>query len=150
MPKDAALAALSEYNVVTLKERDRMTITTKPVLRDGINYLRFLGSITFRNSVVAEVSRSWGESESGREVQGLWKSIWGAVTNSIPDSTRYTPVSVRAYTTATPQGQWKALDILVTSNRRVSINWSDVDTSGIVISPTVHTLSFVSIEETVF
>jgi hypothetical protein len=80
----------------------------------------------------------------------MWRSFWGAVTNAIPDSQRYTPVSVRAYSTASPQSQLSEIEILVTPNRAVSIEWSEIDASGIVISPTARSLSFVSVVETVF
>ena len=124
--------------------------TDQPVLRDGVNYLRYLGSITFENEAVAQITRNWGESEGGPEVERTWRSLWGAVTSAIPDSQRYSPVSVRAYTTASPQVQLREIEILVTPNRAVSIEWSDIDASGVVISPTARSLSFVSVVETVF
>jgi hypothetical protein len=149
MSKEKALASLSAYNVAFLRD-DQATVTTRPAQRDGASYLRFLGDISFENGTVTQITRNRDQRESGPEIQRLWRSLWGAIATTIPDSERYTPVSIRAYSTTSPQSQWKKIDLLLRSNRVVSIGWADVDTAGIVISPKVSSISSVGVEETVF
>ena len=77
MSKDEAVANLANYGVGNVKDGRPVLVTTKNVVRDGVNHFRVLGNIIFENSSVKQITRDWGEGESGPEVDRLWRSFWG-------------------------------------------------------------------------
>jgi len=154
MPKEEALAALSaSYNIVQRNDGQRSTIMDKPIIRNGVadyTYTHVPGSVTFENGAVTEISRNWGEGQSGPAVESLWGSFWGAVTSTIPDNNeRYVTVLLKAYSTKTPAYQAQTIDVRLNSHRLISISRGAFEARP-VGEPSARMLANVSVEETVF
>ena len=123
MSRREAMAALTRYAVNATN--GVTSIYVKPSGRQGISGPTFLGTITFdTNDSVSEITRSWGD-ESGPEVERLWKSFWGAITNNIPVDQLYLPVYIRPSTHRSPQSLLETIDIRLNPNRAVSIDRFD-------------------------
>ncbi len=152
MPKDKALGLLAAYNVGPPGKSGRCLITTKIVSRGDVSNFSVLRTIKFNDGFVTEVSRNWGNGETSPEVDRLWRSFWGAVTNSVvPGIESYQPLSIRVYTRQSPENQVQGIDILVSPNHVVSIERVEIlNPSTMLVSPPSSTIWSVSVDETVF
>ena len=124
-------------------------VMTRAVTRNGITHANIFGSITFENGIVTNISRNWGNPESGPEVENVRKSLWGVVANSIPIDQPFMPVYVRTYRNTSPQMRRESIDILIDKSHTITVERSEIISSDL-LEPGTPLEPFISVEETVF
>jgi hypothetical protein len=148
MSRAAAVAALSGYTVTNPVANNRALIVKTIPGRGGAFQTMIPGSLVIEEGIVTQITRDWGEGERGPEVERVWKSLWGALTSTIPDSTKYTALSISASAQSSPQAQTQTINVLVGAGHLVSIQRVELSNqSGILASPSGPV---VSVDETVF
>jgi hypothetical protein len=142
MSRREALDKLSSYHVGGGDDRVLIMTSADPRL------MQVLGSLYFVNDRVTEISRDWGEGQSGSEVESLWRSFWGVVTNHIPVDLPYRNYAIKTSSTNSPEGQREEIDIRTDAHHMITIQRFVIG-SGVVVSP-ASVPPHVSVDETVF